>query len=327
MARVSTQRTGTWAAPTTTRSRLALEVASELIGKHGVPPQARITLRSRPGAPIYSELGIFGSDAPSVFEDVARGDVHLAIINPAELLALANNGTGPFKEPIPVRTITVIPSDDQFLFAIHERTGIERFEDIKAKRYPLRVSVRAQPDHSDHVYISEVLKAVGVSLDDIVSWGGEVHLHPGIPTAEEAQQVADGEFDAIFDEAVNRWAPSAHRLGMRFMNFDEPLLQRLESMGFRRARVNAQLYPEVAAVVDVETLDFSGWPVFVRADVPDELVHHICEALEERKDRIPWQGEGPLPLDRMCIDAIDAPLTVPLHPAAEQFWRGRGYIS
>jgi len=327
MARVSTQRTGTWAAPTTTRSRLALEVASELIGKHGVPPQARITLRSRPGAPSYSELGIFGSDAPSVFEDVARGDVHLAIINPAELLALANNGTGPFKEPIPVRTITVIPSDDQFLFAIHERTGIERFEDIKAKRYPLRVSVRAQPDHSDHVYVSEVLKAVGVSLDDIVSWGGEVHLHPGIPTAEEAQQVADGEFDAIFDEAVNRWAPSAHRLGMRFMNFDEPLLQRLESMGFRRAQVNAELYPEVAAVVDVATLDFSGWPVFVRADVPDELVHHICEALEERKDRIPWQGDGPLPLDRMCIDAIDAPLTVPLHPAAEQFWRGRGYIS
>ena len=225
-------------------------------------------------------------------------------------------------------TITVIPSDDQFLFAIHERTGIERFEDIKAKRHPLRVSVRAQSDHSDHVYISEVLKAVGVSLDDIVSWGGEVHHHVSIPRENETRQVAEDKFDAIFDEAINRWAPSAHRAGMRFMNFDEPLLQRLEAMGFRRAQgVNPQLYPEVAAVVKVETLDFSGWPVFVRADVSDEMVHNICAALEERKDRIPWQGEGPLPLDQMCIDAIDAPLTVPLHPAAEEFWKSRGYIA
>lgn len=326
MARVSTQRTGTWAPPSITRSRLVLEVASELVGKRGVPAQARITMR-RQGANNPWEFGIFGSDAPSVFEEVSRGEVQMAIINPAELLALAYNGAGPFKEPIPVRTITVIPSDDQFLFAIHERTGIERFEDIKARRYPLRVSVRAQLDHSDHVYITEVLKAVGVTLDDIVSWGGEVHRHPSIPTENETRRVAQGEFDAIFDEAVNRWAPSAHEIGMRFMNFDEPLLQRLEGMGFRRARVNAALYPEVAAVVDVATLDFSGWPVFVRADVPDEMVDHICEALEERKDRIPWQGEGPLPLDRMCIDAIDAPLTVPLHPAAERFWRGRGYIS
>jgi TRAP-type uncharacterized transport system substrate-binding protein len=327
VARISTERTGTWVAPTTTRSLLALEVASELIGKHGVPPQARITLRTRPGEGSHSEFGIFGSDAPSVFDEVARGDVDMGIINPAEILALANNGTGPFKVPIPVRTITVIPSDDQFLFAIHERTGIERFEDIKAKRYPLRISVRAQTDHSDHVYIGEVLKAVGVSLDDIVSWGGAVHRHPGIPREPEVRQVTDGEFDAIFDEAVNRWAPAAHQAGMRFMNFDEPLLERLEGMGFRRAQVNAQLYPEVAAVLDVETLDFSGWPVFVRADVSDEMVHHICGALEERKDRIPWQGEGPLPLDQMCIDAIDAPLTVPLHPAAEEFWRGRGYLS
>jgi len=29
---------------------------------------------------------------------------------------------------------------------------------------------------------------------------------------------------------------------------------------------------------------------------------------------------GPLPLDRMCIDVSDAPMGVPLHPAAERFW-------
>jgi len=326
MARISTERIGIWASPATTRSSLALEVASELVRRRGVPGQARITMRSQ-GSDNPWEFGIFGSDSPSVFEEVARGDIQMAIINPAEILALANNGTGPFKEPIPVRTITVLPSDDQFLFAIHERTGIKRFEDIKESRYPLRVSVRAQADHSDHVYVTEVLKAVGVTLEDIVSWGGEVHRHVSIPRDPQVQEVADGKYDAIFDEAINRWSPQAHKAGMRFMNFDEPLMQRLEAMGFRRGSINPQLYPEVAAVVDVQTLDFSGWPIFVRADVSDEMVTYICEALEERKNNIPWQGEGPLPLDQMCIDTIDAPLTVPLHPAAEAFWRGKGYIS
>src|SRR5204863_9290902 len=119
MARISTERIGIWASPATTRSSLALEVASELVRRRGVPGQARITMRSQ-GADNPWEFGIFGSDSPSVFEEVARGDIQMAIINPAEILALANNGTGPFKEPIPVRTITVLPSDDQFLFAIHE---------------------------------------------------------------------------------------------------------------------------------------------------------------------------------------------------------------
>ena len=75
------------------------------------------------------------------------------------------------------------------------------------------------------------------------------------------------------------------------------------------------------------TLDFSGFPVYTRADVSDDVVTALCAALEASKERIPWQGEGPLPLDRMCRDTPDGPLDVPLHPAAERFWRQKGYIS
>jgi len=38
------------------------------------------------------------------------------------------------------------------------------------------------------------------------------------------------------------------------------------------------------------------------------------------------QQPGPLPLDRMCIDVPDAPMDVPLHPAAQRFWRECGYL-
>jgi TRAP-type uncharacterized transport system substrate-binding protein len=31
-------------------------------------------------------------------------------------------------------------------------------------------------------------------------------------------------------------------------------------------------------------------------------------------------------VERMAREALDTPQTVPLHPAAERFWRGRGYL-
>ena len=34
----------------------------------------------------------------------------------------------------------------------------------------------------------------------------------------------------------------------------------------------------------------------------------------------------PLPVEKMCRDSPETPLDVPLHPAAERFWRERGYL-
>ena len=48
------------------------------------------------------------------------------------------------------------------------------------------------------------------------------------------------------------------------------------------------------------TLDFSGWPVFCLESAPEEMIYKFCEALEARKDRIPWYGKGPMALETMC---------------------------
>jgi TRAP-type uncharacterized transport system substrate-binding protein len=166
-----------------------------------------------------------------------------------------------------------------------------------------------------------VFGALGFSLDDVMSWGGKIHEHPYPP---DPSVVTKGLADAVFDEAVDNWAPEALSIGMRFMPIDESLMQKLESIGLRRRVIPAGSYPGLNE--DFLALDFSGWPVFCRADASDDLVRKICESLEARKDRIPWQGTGPLPLERMCVDAHDTPMTAPLHPAAEAFWREQGYL-
>ena len=108
------------------------------------------------------------------------------------------------------------------------------------------------------------------------------------------------------------------------LKLEDETLARLEEMGYRRDCLTRDQFPTLPE--DVPTLDFSGWPVFVRNDADGDLVRCFCASLEARRAMIPWEGEGPLPLDIMCRDTPEAPLGVTLHPAAEAFWKDLGYL-
>jgi len=307
-----------------TRSRVMLEAASELVGMKIWPyRQARISLRDQEEGEW--RISLFGSDNIEAIEAVDRGEVHIATLNPAAPLSLAYRGCGPFIKPIAVRAIAIIPSFDQLTFAVAEKTGLQFLSDVAERRYPLRVSLRGQKTHSVHFVLKEVLAGAGFSLEDIVSWGGEVRYDHGLPDApNRLGAVERGEVDAIFDEALAFWGARALDLGMRLLPLADKHLQRLEELGLRRATISKENYPKLPT--DVMTVDFSGFPIFTHARVADEVVRSFCIALERRKDRIPWEGQGALPLERMCRDTLEGPLDIPLHPAAESFWRERGYL-
>jgi TRAP-type uncharacterized transport system substrate-binding protein len=268
---------------------------------------------------------MIASDGPAAIELVACGEMQLAISNPAIYLALAVRGTGPYKDSIPLRAITVIPSPDQLAFAVTEKSGLQSLYEIRERRAPLRISLRGQRDHALHPIVNAVLAAAGFSLDDIVSWGGQVRYDDGLPMkSNRFGALQRGEVDMIVDEAVRGWVNSALDAGMRILPLDDAILTKLEALGLRRALMLKARYPKLDA--DLPTLDFSGFAVYTHASVSDAIVTSICAALEARKDRIGWQEPGPLPVEIMCRDSADGPLVIPLHPAAERFWRGRGYL-
>jgi uncharacterized protein len=325
MATISKEQTGGRSVGRDTiRSRLVLEVASEMVDQPQWPNrQARVSLRVQ-GVESWP-VNMIASDGPAGIDLVARGEMQLAISNPAMFVTLAVRGTGPFKSAIPLRAITVIPSPDQLAFAVTERTGVRSLQEIRERRLPLRISMRGQRDHALHPVVKEVLAAVGFSLEDAVSWGGAVRYDDGLPIKDNRLgAVRRGEVDMIIDEAVRGWANQALDDGMRILPLDEPTVEKLEAIGLRRGIMPKVRYPKLSS--DLLTLDFSGFAVYTHADVPDGVVTAICAALEARKDRIGWQEPGPLPLDRMCRDTDDGPLMIPLHPAAERFWRGCGYL-
>ena len=162
-----------------------------------------------------------------------------------------------------------------------------------------------------------------------MKWGGEVRYDHGMPATpgniNPLGAVQREEIVAILDEAVRSWSDTAPEMDMRFLPLDEPLVRRLEALGYRRATLLKNKHPKLPA--DVKMLDFSGWTIFTCGDVPDNLITLFCTALEARKESIPWEGAGPMALDRMCRDTPEGPLDIPLHPAAERFWREKGYLA
>lgn len=311
---------------TTIRSQLVLELAAGLVAVPQQPlRQTKVLLREQgmDGWP----LSLFASSTKVGIEAVAARETALAIMNPSAALTLAYRGNGSFAAPQPVRVLTVIPSHDQYVFAVKGETGLTQFEQIAERRYPLRIGVRGQRDHYLHEMLDHVAAAAGFTLDDVKAWGGDVRgieFSPPRPGGTRLTAVADGELDAIFDEGASGWVGAALEVGMTMLPLAERTVRKLEAMGYRRSALEQRLYPKLAR--DVTTLDFSGWPVFVHADLPEQLVAQMCAALDERKALIPWEGDGPLPIERMCRDGIDTPLDVPLHPGAERFWTERGYL-
>jgi TRAP-type uncharacterized transport system substrate-binding protein len=314
--------------PNVTRSRLVLEIASEMTGSaasDAVPTyiQPRVVLRHARGGRPATFFGV--STAEGIYA-VASREVDLAIINPAAVLSVAMRGKGIFKEPMPVRAIAVIPSWDQFVFAVRPETGLSFLEDIARQKPKLRIVMRSAPDHTLHHMFDDVAAAAGFSRDDIRSWGGEVRKTGSVPwtSTETFKSLIRGDVDAIFDEAANYWVRQALDAGITILQLAEPTVATLEAMGYRRAILPRLTYQKLPR--DVLSLDFSGWTVFVHTEADDDLVTQICAGLDARKARIPWEEPGDLPVERMAREAPDTPQAVPLHPAAERYWRNRGYI-
>ena len=311
--------------PPTTRSLLVLEMAAELT--RGASPrspvrQATATLDLGGG----HHIALFGSSTIAGIYAVAKREVSLAIVNPSATLTLAHRGTGPFEAPLPLRTIGVIPSRDQYVFAVNPRSGLRSFAEIAAKRPALRIGVRGDREHSLHFMLDDIMRANGFSRTDIAAWGGEFRFEGRSPDPSSPQFRAflDGSLDAIFDEGADSWIGEALAAGMTILTLAEPAVTRLETLGYRRASIPQARYARLPE--DVLTIDFSGWPLFVHAELSDDDVTQICAALAACVDRIPWQEDGPLSLERMCRNAPDAPYDVPLHPAAERAWRERGVL-
>lgn len=260
---------------------------------------------------------------------VAQGKISLAWVNPSVLLTMACRGKGPFRKQYPLRALAVFPSHDVVAFAVHESTGITSLSQIKQERFPLKLSTRrvAQSDpkeNSTMFTVMAALRCAGFTLADVQKWGGKIQLTTRPSDPLRRATIASGAINAIFDEGIKSWGQTALDNGFRYLPVDGAVLRPLAAMGYRSVMMSKLGFRGIGE--DVQTLDFSGWPMIVRADMPNDVAYALCEAIEKRKDVIPTDNYKPLDLAQLCANDDEAPYDVPLHPGAKRFYRERGYL-
>src|SRR4030095_3510766 len=185
-----------------------------------------------------SELGGTG---PAMLVDKKKYDFGFG--NPVGLSRMAYLGVGFYKRRIPLRAIGVFPTWDRLIFAVRKDSGIQSLEDIKKQKYPLRISTRRRGKLATTIYaIEEVLNAYGMSYREIEKWGGKIREAPNPSGPERRDAILSGNADAVFDEGVKSWGPTALKAGMRFLAIDDHAARHMAKLGFPSAMLTREHY-------------------------------------------------------------------------------------
>ncbi|MCC6828483.1 MAG: hypothetical protein IT550_09680 [Novosphingobium sp.] len=304
------------------RAKMLWEIGLDIAGDPTIPyggdRDVRISVGSGGGAQWRPALNLATGSA-ILAHDVCAGRVDAAFVNPSALLTQAWRGTGLFERPLPVRVICSYPSWDAFVMAIHPRTGLTSLADLARSRYPLRLSVREDPTHSTLALVEQLFRFHGFSLAAFQAWGGTL-VTTGSPLGPKRMEpLADGTIDAIFDEALVAWLGAALAAGFDLMEFGNDTLAAMQAMGWRGRELAPGDYPGLAR--SYHCLDFSGWPLYCRADLADRHVEAICRAVVARQAQMPWTDGDYKSIAQVFGESAETPLDVPFHPAAERFAR------
>jgi len=261
--------------------------------------------------------------SPILAHGICHGDLEVAMINPSGLLTQAHRGTGLFPQPLPVRILAVYPSLDHFVYVIHPHTGLNSLAEIKAKKYPLRLSIREDPTHSTRVLVDQTLAAYGMTVKDIESWGGSLQLNGGPGDARRLKALGDESIDAIFDEGLPLWFEAALAAGLKPITLEDAAFKYLvDDLGWRRYTIKPGRFKGLNQ--DHTCIDYSGWPLYTRASLPDDDAYKICDALEARKEQMFWE-DSYTGIGQLGENTDATPRDVPLHSGAEKWYREHGF--
>jgi TRAP-type uncharacterized transport system substrate-binding protein len=258
---------------------------------------------------------------------VGRKKYDFGFGNPAGLSAMAYLGRGFYKEKIPLRAIGVFPTWDRLIFAVRKDIGIGSFEELKEKKYPLRISTRRRIKLQTTVYaIEELLKAYGMSFREIERWGGKVIEAPNPSGLERRDHIDSGKADAVFDEGIKSWGQQALDAGMRFLPINDAAARHMQKIGFPSATLTREHYSKLDS--DILCVDFSGWTFFCHAGLSSMLAYKMAKAVDLCHQQIPVDhfDKRAMTMLEFCRGGEAGQLTIPLHPGAKKYFREKGYL-
>ncbi|MEM9028001.1 MAG: TAXI family TRAP transporter solute-binding subunit [Pseudomonadota bacterium] len=219
-----------------------------------------ITTSNTSGGGISNVLSVNGGDA-----EVGFSYAHTA--------ANGMTGKGKFsKEQKNVRHLATLYGS-MFQVAVRKDSKVKTFEDMKGANIS-----PGKAKWTGTAFAEAILKAYGISFEDIRKNGGTVHH---VNYTESVALMKDGHID-VFMAATNMPQASFLELeqspGIRFIGVDANKLEKIlaDNPGFIRGKMPKGVYKSVDK--DLDTLGITV-NMIVNKDVPDDLVYKMCKSL------------------------------------------------
>jgi TRAP-type uncharacterized transport system substrate-binding protein len=265
---------------------------------------------------------------------VFNGEADLGISTPAGLLKAIALGVEIFQTigPMPsLRALAVLPQRDRLMFATASGLNVSSFSEIRDGRIPLNIAVSTDDGTNLIGYVSaRTLEAHGLDEETMQSWGGS--WVRACRPEQVIELVKTGRANAVIQEAIMTpwWRELIEGCVLSPVSMEKSALNKLSGRdGFEQAFVTAGFWSNV--MHDIRCVDFSDFVIVVRADMPDDVAHLLTwclvetrHVLEAQYRHIPPERSPlsyPLEPKKMCQSPI------PLHRAAEQFYRHSGVLS
>ncbi|HWP60657.1 MAG TPA: TAXI family TRAP transporter solute-binding subunit [Candidatus Acidoferrales bacterium] len=207
--------------------------------------------------------------------------------------------------------------------AIRHDIGISDLREVKRRKYPLRI-LAPNPDPGS--YLDTVLRHYGTSLEEIESWGGRFMKWSGRLLGGH---VREGAVDLMLGNLYlgytphNRfWYEATMLYDMRFLEFEESLIEELvQKFGYLRATIPHGLFRGLDR--DIASVGTDAVYIYCLKDQPAKLVRLVAAGLDENSELF-RNVRSAMYYERSQVWKNDV---IPLHPAAEQYYRAQGYMA
>ena len=266
--------------------------------------------RSFPGSNTAYEVGQEAANLALV----SRGKIELGIAH-AQLLKMGMEGVPPFKEKYDnLRALCVLYKEAVEHFIVRRDSGVESFEQLKEKQFPLKVNFNTK-DSFMEIVGREVLAAYGITYDDLKKWGGNADF---MSMGASLDLMRDGKIQA-YSNVIQ--VPSSHvvdistNVGLNLFGMSEGAQKTgNDKLGTYSTVIPKDKYNFLTA--DVPTVGATV-VLFTNADLSDDAAYAVVKAIDENFEYFKSIHSS---LKDLTLESLHDVAPAPLHPGAEKYF-------
>ncbi len=248
--------------------------------------------------------------------------VQMGIVHDAEL-KIAVDGGAPFKHPVKdLRMIANMydwaPMVAIMTKAFADQYGIKTFDDIAVKKPPMRLALNKRGNIANDVGV-QMLKAIGVSIDDVKKWGGQVIL---AASSEQTDLMKDRRADLIINSLFVRHGSLLEldqAVDIVHLPLSQAVIDRVtKEAGIKPFTIPANSYKLQPNPVPTVTLSAG---VVVNAAMDEKTAYNLTKALVERIDKIKEVHKS---MQALTPKLMASATVIPFHPGAARYYKEVG---